>query len=154
MLKIFKNRSEQRGDTIIEVLVVLAVLGLAIGVSYGIANTSLLSTKGAQENAQATEILQAQLEAVRSMLPNDDGTQSVTDVKKAGPYCVDTSGSSYQTTTGCTFGNDGQIDSTGNGLYTVQITYDGTSTFTLTATWSDIHGQGQDKSTLVYRDYQ
>lgn len=57
----------QLGDTIIEVMVVLAVLGLAIGISYATANRSLQNSRQAQENSIATEIAQSQVEQLVSI---------------------------------------------------------------------------------------
>jgi prepilin-type N-terminal cleavage/methylation domain-containing protein len=57
----------QRGDTIIEVMIVLAVLGLAIGIAYATANRSLLNARQAQENSQATAAAQAQVELLVSI---------------------------------------------------------------------------------------
>ena len=48
MWRLDKN---QRGDTIIEVLIVLAVLGLAIGITYATANRSILNARQAQESS-------------------------------------------------------------------------------------------------------
>ncbi len=60
-------RRNQRGDTIIEVMIVLAVLGLAIGIAYSTANRSLLNARQAQENSQATAAAQAQVEQLVSI---------------------------------------------------------------------------------------
>ncbi len=57
----------QRGDTIVEVMVVLAVLGLAMGISYATANRSLKNTRQAQENSEATALVKAQIEQLRSL---------------------------------------------------------------------------------------
>src|SRR5579884_4195391 len=58
------------GDTIVEVLIVLTVLGLALGISFATANTSLLNTRQAQENSEATEIAQSQIESLRELVSN------------------------------------------------------------------------------------
>ena len=60
----------QSGDTIVEVLIVLAVLGLAIGISYSTATKSLLATRQAQENTQATQLLQGQIERLYALSAN------------------------------------------------------------------------------------
>ena len=60
-------RQQQRGDTIVEVMIVLAVLGLAIGISYATANRSLLNTRQAQENSMATAAAQSQVEQIISI---------------------------------------------------------------------------------------
>jgi len=134
-----------RGDTIVEVMIVLAVLGLAIGISYATANSSLLATKGAQENSQATAILQSQIESLRYII-----SDPANDVQIAGPYCIDDSYDIKVT-------NDASPspDCRKNNLYDVGIKYDtSTSTFSLKATWDDINGKDKDTVTLVYRLYK
>lgn len=54
-----------RGDTIIEVMVVLAVLGLALSIAYATANRSLLDARQAQETSYASAQVQNQLEGLR-----------------------------------------------------------------------------------------
>jgi prepilin-type N-terminal cleavage/methylation domain-containing protein len=56
-----------RGDTIVEVMVVLAILGLALGISYATANRSLLNARQAEENAQATHYVQSQIEILYNL---------------------------------------------------------------------------------------
>jgi prepilin-type N-terminal cleavage/methylation domain-containing protein len=68
----------QRGDTIVEVMVVLAVLGLALGVSYATANASLNNSRQAEESAQATAHVQSEIESLRYLGPS--GTTTTTDV--------------------------------------------------------------------------
>ena len=61
--KIVKNK---RGDTIIEVLVALSVIGLAIGISYSTANKSRAAILAASQSSDATSILKSQIELLRS----------------------------------------------------------------------------------------
>jgi len=136
-----------RGDTIVEVMIVLAVLGLAIGISFATANSSLLATRGAQENAQATAILQGQIESLRYMIP-DSASNPDKNVLRTGDYCIT---DDYKVTTDAT---DSRC-TVSDGRYHIVINYSSTTgTFTLTNTWDDIRGDGQDKVTLVYRLYQ
>ncbi|MEO6761684.1 MAG: prepilin-type N-terminal cleavage/methylation domain-containing protein [Candidatus Saccharimonadales bacterium] len=63
---------KQRGDTIIEVMVSLAVLGLAFAVSYATANRSLAVSQTNQEHSRALELLSTQVELARSYVTNPD----------------------------------------------------------------------------------
>lgn len=146
----------RRGDTIVEVMVVLAVLGLAIGISYATANRSLLDTRQSQENSEAAELVQTQLEELRLMTKD-----TVYNIFQSGPYCINPDPSvavpnpPYKIDTGsnCSYGSYPT---------TVAICYDDTacnasattSTFTVTATWPDVAGQGYDTATLTYRLYK
>lgn len=58
-------RSE-RGDTIIEVLVVLTILASAFAISYATANKSLITSRESQEHSEALQYLSEQLELLRS----------------------------------------------------------------------------------------
>lgn len=133
-----------RGDTIIEVMIVLAVLGLAIGIAYATANRSLLGARQAQENTQATEIIQAQAEYLRSMAANP--SSSADYIYRAGTFCIGSNG--HVTTSSCNLGEASR--------YTISVTWSSNPTdkFTIKATWADITGHGNDTDTLVYRVHQ
>ena len=61
----------QTGDTIIEVLIVLAILGLAFSVSTATARKGLSQARTAQEHSQAMGIGQAQIEKLRLAINNN-----------------------------------------------------------------------------------
>jgi type II secretory pathway pseudopilin PulG len=139
------------GDTIVEVMVVLAVLGLAISISYATANRSLLDTRQAQENSEATELVQAQLEALRTL----------TSAKVApNPFQVAPFSFCISTTAPYTV-LPYPLNSCKQSYYTVLTTYTSLGipgvtggTFQVQATWADVEGQGNDTVTLLYRLYQ
>ncbi len=58
----------QAGDTIIEVLIALAVLGAIIGGGYAIATRSLNGVQIANERSEATKLAEGQLEAMKSAM--------------------------------------------------------------------------------------
>jgi type II secretory pathway pseudopilin PulG len=158
----------QRADTIVEVMIVLAVLGMAIGISYATANSSLLDARQAQENAQATELLQAQVENLRVLASNDvlnpDGTGNPDYLFNFLPgqlFCiynghVTTPSPPNPLPNYCQFEN----------LYDITISYTSTpppspptptpltgGTFRLTAQWDEVGGPGKDTVTMSYRYY-
>jgi type II secretory pathway pseudopilin PulG len=151
------HKLNRAGDTIVEVMVVLAILGLAISISYATANRSLLNARQAQENSEATELIQSQLEALRTLT-------SVTDVPNIfnaalQNYCLVPTGVApnikYTNASGasCTMTSVGyQI----NILYCNPITIPPcpTDTFTVTASWPDVLGEGNDTVTTIYRLHQ
>jgi prepilin-type N-terminal cleavage/methylation domain-containing protein len=154
----------QRGDTIVEVIVVLAVLGLAVSISYATANRSLLATRQAEESSQATALLQSQLETLQaySGITGD----SPHDIFQTTGFCINAAGdvvpnlniartlpvsdtsvySKYDAACQAnqpfhiTLGYEA-VDSDGNP----------TDTFTAKATWDDVAGAGKDTVTLVSR---
>ena len=58
----------QKGDTIAEVLISVAVLSLILSISYGLANRSTLAVRQSQERSEAQQINNGQLEQLRSYL--------------------------------------------------------------------------------------
>ncbi|MEO7364577.1 MAG: prepilin-type N-terminal cleavage/methylation domain-containing protein [Candidatus Saccharimonadales bacterium] len=158
----------QAGDTIVEVLVVLAVLGLAISVSYATAHRSLQATRQAEENAQATAILQSQIETMRSYAGRTDDPYNIYQTSKA--FCINANGqvvnnngmSPSDVTSNVRNGVTAdytKYDAACNqgGLFYITVGYIQSSggnqvdIFTAKATWDDVRGEGQDTVTLVYR---
>ncbi len=151
MLNELKTALDSRGDTIVEVMIVLAVLSLAISISYATADRSLLNARQAQENSIATELAQGQVEELQALgCASGDPACDSTDpanpsyqlFHQAGPFCLD---ASYPPPKPPCF-----IDS----LYHVQITYLGgavgqPSTFEVLVTWDDVL-EGKDTVTQDY----
>ena len=145
MLKITPKKLNNYGDTIVEVMVVLAILGLSIGISYATANSSLKAIRGAQENSQAGEVLQSQVELLRASAGVTDIAQP-NYIYQSGTFCLDPANGNVVTVpANCNLGEDNR--------YAVTINYNpgANDTFTLVAKWDDVQGQGQDTATLVYR---
>jgi prepilin-type N-terminal cleavage/methylation domain-containing protein len=150
--------SNNKGDTIIEVMVVLAILGLAIGISYATANNSLMDVHQADEHATATELAQSQIEELRTLL----APGLATNIFVPGPYCLVPSGSSYVISPtppvvwpGGTYPNGCQFGT--YPTYTISVE-DTTSAnpsvspdFLIVIKWPDIRGQGTDTVTLNYQ---
>ena len=65
MIKLSFN-SSQRGDTIVEVLIAMAVASSVLGITYATMNRNLLITRGAQERTEAAKLAQGQLEILKS----------------------------------------------------------------------------------------
>jgi prepilin-type N-terminal cleavage/methylation domain-containing protein len=73
----------QAGDTIVEVMVVLAVLGLAFAISYATANHGLIQSRNAEEHSQALGIVDSQVELLRSAF-----SQQVTIAQDGTAFCM------------------------------------------------------------------
>lgn len=147
MLKRLKQRLGQAGDTIIEVLVVLTVLGLAISISYATANRSLLNARQAQENTKATALAQSQIETLRTLAsaPASDSNHHLYQFGPGQSYCVSNDGSGTLTTdlvNKCVFED---------GLYQLTINNMGNDTMEVRVVWDNVLGQGKDSVTISYR---
>ncbi len=64
-MNIKRVKDAHRGDTIVEVLIAIAVAAFAIGTSYAIANRSLQQAVTARERNEAVNILQNQINALK-----------------------------------------------------------------------------------------
>lgn len=155
------------GDTIVEVLVVLAVLGLAISISYESANSALLDTSAADENAQASKYVNSEIEYLRSLAPNSNKNDRNQDpngniFNSSVPYCITntTPSAPIITTTSslCNFGtvpyhvliyncDSYQSDSPDPCLDTIADS----DTFVVQATWPGTPGDVTDSTSTIYR---
>jgi type II secretory pathway pseudopilin PulG len=163
MLKSIRNNN---GDTIVEVMVVLAVLGLAIGISYATASRSLQDTNQAEENSQATEYAQSQIEDLRYLAPTsnsaDHSQNPTTNIfYPSTAFCISSPTAvapiTIASSANCSYGNNYRI-LIYNCDYFIPTTINpcagsaaSSDTFVVQATWPNVLGQGSDSATLNYR---
>lgn len=96
----------QRGDTIVEVLISVAVASMVLASAYAITNRNVRTTQDTQEHSQAQQIAQQQIERLRALsgsnglgaFQNDDCITQEATLAPAlinGPACqFDSSGTS------------------------------------------------------------
>lgn len=90
MRDLYKNIS---GDTIIEVLICVVVLGVILTGAYVTSNNSLRSIREAQDRIQALGVAQAQVEDLRALASTELSTSSPYITPSPGaPFCFYTSG--------------------------------------------------------------
>lgn len=161
------KRLTQTGDTIVEVMVVLAVLGLAISISYATANRSLLNARQAQENSDAAGYVQAQVENLRVLAPTSTSGNPNNIFGQTHRFCTQLVSNSVTivpfSAANCTFPAGGlyviavyNCDDGGiRAAYPNQCSGVATNSNTLVvqASWGDVLGQGTDTVTLTYRDH-
>lgn len=135
MLKISKLSHHQSGDTIVEVLIAIGIVGLMLASAYAITNRSNRSLQDAQERGQALKLVETQIELLRN-----SGSLPV------GSTCFKSDGTAASGTT-CKVGADGQPTTT-QPAYTLSIT-SGT-VYTVRAAWSSVLGV-QTNVTVYYR---
>jgi len=140
-----------KGDTIVEIMVVLAILGLAISISYATANASISDSRQAYEASTAAVVVQSQVEALRALTGYQASDPSHYIFGSTLPFCISGGSIVYLPSTSCTIGIY-----TPSNPYNVTIVGPGGGTggtFTITATWQDVEGQGTDSDQIVYRLY-
>ncbi|HET7320072.1 MAG TPA: hypothetical protein VFI84_00625 [Candidatus Saccharimonadales bacterium] len=154
------HRLNQGGDTIVEVLVALAILGSALGIGYAAASSGLRGTQQASEHSQALKIAQAQAE----MLEINSANSSLYNTANA--FCYNST--TYTDWTGISShppasASSDPLDSTDypggciQNFFHTSVAYSGTSpndTFTITVRWAAITGHGNDQVQLNYRVHQ
>lgn len=164
-IKSLQSRArKQSGDTIVEVIIVLAVIGFALGIAYATSNASLQATRQAEENSHATQLVQAQIESLRSYSGITDSLDPHY-IYQLQAFCFDTSQTKVTlasmtnpplTLVGTSKYSNYTVGSSNcvfDTLYHIVIGYDSASqdTFTVKATWDDVRGDAQDTVTMVYR---
>jgi type II secretory pathway pseudopilin PulG len=173
MLRRLRNSTifNNSGDTIVEVMIVLAIIALALSISYETANASLLSTRQAEESAEATHLVSSQIDSLRAL------SLSGSDLVDNGtPFCIYNSGGvlSVQAEVSSTVPPDcissfytTLIYSCDNVLASLDTTYQSVcdssnvgaamsptppyDTFVVVTSWPDVAGAGTDTVTQAYR---
>lgn len=147
-------RRDQRGDTLIEVLVAIAVVSLVLTAAYVITNKNTLAIQANQERLQAQHLVESQIESLRSL--SQAGT-----LPTSANFCFP-AGTNTPTDGTCTVSGVA-----GSGAdYTLVIVTPGSSlpggtpcmapsasAYTVCAYWDSIDGQNANDSdvTMFYR---
>lgn len=159
---------KQRGDTIVEVLIATAVIGMVLGISYVAANRAARMGQQAQERTEATKLAEGQIELLRASAPTDARFSS-------GVYSASLSGKSFCISGGSVIEQEEPLDlytddlktdppDTGakykigcafnDGRYLVAITRDSNDKFTVRVRWFRLGGggeNGKDEVKMVYK---
>ena len=136
------NSRQQAGDTIIEVMLSLAIVGMVIGVSFATASRALRTGRFAQEQSQAVQLAQGQLEKVKYVAGDPTKPAYAALFSAPGTFCLDD-----------TLARLGSCTNVSN-LYTVQVTYGGapSDTFTARVTWArEETGAAPGEVSIAYR---
>jgi len=139
-------RSE-RGDTIVEVLIAIAVASLILVTAYVTTRHSLMSVQDTQEHSEALQLAQSQVEALRSTqkTPVSGGCFGSDGTTASGPGCgLDSTGARFNS------------DTSRSTEFTVAITSttdngSGMTTYKVLTSWDSLLGPGKDFVTLYYQ---
>ncbi len=141
-MKLMKN---QRGDTIVEVLIAMAIISLVLASSYAITTRNVNATQDTQEHNQAQQVIQQQIERLRVL--------SATNAIPSSFVCITGTGSAVQassSTAACSFIADGTAGCTNEPCFHVLITGSAaTGIYTIGITWTSVSG-GNSSTKLVY----
>jgi len=153
-----KNRLNQIGDTLVEVLISATVISLAIGGAYSVANRSLKTARQSQERVEATKIVEGQIEQLKALSHATDDK----GVFGADVFCLNNGNKVSQNSF-----TSGDIPSLGvdtlttydsscvkSALYHVAINKTDTDEFTVVARWFSIGNSVKEQVNTKYRLYQ
>ncbi|MGH7240713.1 MAG: type IV pilus modification PilV family protein [Candidatus Saccharimonadales bacterium] len=139
---------EQRGDTIVEVLISIAIVSLVLAGAYAITNRNLSTTQDSQEHGQALQFAQQQIELLRAMSQQSGGIMGF-----ANGDCM--SGSSFTTGSNCNFNINGTPGCTVEPCFKVTIDQGGSltpGTYGVLVQWASLlSGSSNSQVELDYR---
>lgn len=137
------KRLSHAGDTLVEVLLAIAVLSGIMGITYAIANRAQRNTQLSQQRAEATGVAQTQVERLRAIRDSSTVTRDnfpnffSSFTGAANPFCIESlstppvSGDLKDATlpANCGFGT--------NDRYRVRTVFDSTRRqFTVSVSWT------------------
>lgn len=156
----------KKGDTIVEVMIVLAILSFAITIAYASASRSLADSRQSEENSYAAELGQAQVEQIRSAVvsstPDPTGhISNFVNESSSQTFCMN-QGVAVLSSVASTMSPNPCTPVNGGATYTLIDTLTQTGSFStglpvylfqVDITWLDTLGQGQDTVSVFYKVY-
>jgi type II secretory pathway pseudopilin PulG len=151
-----KNRKIS-GDTIVEVLLAIAVTSVVLAGAYVAVDRSMKATRSAQERGEAIKVAEAQIERLKYLNFNN----STTDIYQNGPFCI-TSTLTVRLITDVSNDSDDPGGCRSSERYIASITRDASSgTHQIRVLWKNVSGKntvsaypGFDEIKMYYRIYQ
>lgn len=158
---------KQNGDTIVEVLIAMAVVSSVLGGAYAVANHTMANSRQAQEHSEALQIANKQIEYIAYHSANGDGgtlntpTPTYKCLSQADGQVVDQGGMNAQSISKSKTNRLPQanyapqcVTSTAVPYY-VAYTYNPTSrVYAVYVTWESVTGSGNDQLRVLYKAYQ
>lgn len=147
------SRLDNRGVTIIEVLLTIAIAGAVLGGAYASANRSLSGTMMSKERTEGLQFAQEQLEMLKSALLTPDKKAMIVSLPENREFCMTTNTWVEENakqgdgswSAACLRGPDGR--------YRMFIQKESDEKFTIKAAWDRIGGGEEQHVTIVYKAY-
>jgi type II secretory pathway pseudopilin PulG len=140
----------QRGDTIVEVLMAIAVIGAVLGGAFVTTNKSLQATRDAQERGDATKLVESQIEQLKQLVAQDSSAIFGSSAPTSG-FCVYQGATQLISSTKCDVDSTGAPSST-EPVYHLSIARS-TNAFTITNTWAHVGSGTTNNVTMSYKLY-
>jgi prepilin-type N-terminal cleavage/methylation domain-containing protein len=139
----------ERGDTIVEVLIAIAVISLILGGAYVTTNGSLRATRSAQERGNALKLVESQVEQLKGLIASNP--DAVFGGGTPSPFCIYNNAIVAPATGNCNVNTAGEP--TGARIFNIEITRAG-NVFTIENNWADVGGRQNAETKITYRAYQ
>lgn len=130
-------RKQQRGDTIVEVLMAIVVVSMVLVAAYVTTTRNINGVEDTQEHSEALQLAQAQIEFLH------DTTKS-----PAKNQCFDTNGNIVGNAK-CKVDASGN-PTTGQPQFTVAITHNNPTTYKVAVTWFSLNQDAPSNSVTLY----
>lgn len=141
----------ERGDTIVEVLITIAIVSMVLGGAYVTTNRSLLATRSAQERSIALKLAESQMERLKGMVALDPDLIFGATVPLT--FCISNANTVISApSANCGFNGSGAVTAT-EPIFNISIQRNGNQ-FNLTESWYSVNGKATDKLQMRYRVYQ
>ncbi len=137
----FLRRLSESGDTIVEVLLAIAVVSAVLGGAFVSANRSLNGTRVSQERSEATKLVQGQAELLSAATKDP--------VASADIFTYVGVGNTFVLNNDLSRGGA----STTRGIYTISIRRELSNTFLVRAQWSKVGSGSTEEMFVRYRAY-
>lgn len=142
------SRLNQGGDTIVEVLMAIAIVSLVLGGAYVTTNKSLRATRDAQEHTNALKLIEGQVEQIKSVAASDPDALFAT----TGSFCINAGAITPASSNVCRLNSSGNPTTT-PPIYNLSIVRSG-NLFTASVAWDSVMGTGTAREQMVYRIYR
>jgi prepilin-type N-terminal cleavage/methylation domain-containing protein len=146
---------KQRGDTIIEVLIAIAVAASVLGIVFATSARNLRAIRDIQERSEATRLIQGQIEALRYLYSTSPSTMPVAGAVFCmnGPLPVSgfTGSVPNPTLLSEDFSKYPPGCKTTDKLYNYAIVGDATGTYKFYARWDSLTPSGRDQIIMAYK---
>lgn len=150
-----KDRNRETGDTIVEVLIAIAVVSLILGGAYVTTNRSLLATRAAEERGNALKLAESQVEQLKG-IANSSLADTIFGTGTPMPFCISgVSGAVVAVANPDCVVNASGTPTNIEPKYNLSVERgpDG-NTFTVTNEWETASGDVTDSLRLIYRVYE
>lgn len=151
------RRLRDTGDTIIEVLVCLAVLGFMLTLAYSIATRAQQTIQSAHERSRALKLAEGQIEQMKAIAKNSPA--EIFTNRSTGAFClvngVAKDFAPAAPTPGLGAWSYNPACTNVDGLYKVSILTPGVAglSYVVQIRWVHINGVGEDEVKLEYKLY-